>query len=263
MRSFDRTMPEEINRIVTDHISTLLFPISQDDARHLLDEGIDRTKIHLAGDPMIDNLLYFKKKLSDNRNSEKHILVEIHRPANVDDKKKLTEIIIALAQLAERYRVIFPVHPRTMKMINEFDLFRYMDMIEYGDPVGYFDFHSLMMNAGCVITDSDGIQQETSVLNISCLSIRNTCNIRYTINYGTNELCPADRDCIYKQTEEKFNKQERNKYSGTLKILNDGKSSERIAKVIYEYINNRYATEWDDSFKKNYKFASPSYKDIS
>ena len=247
MRSGDKKMPEEINRILTDHISDLLFPISEADCDNLIAEGINHN-IYLTGDPMIDNLLYYKNKF-ENENSEKNILVEIHRPANVDNKKNLTEIIIALSQLADQHYVIFPIHPRTKKMIDAFDLWGYFGNIDYCDPMGYFDFHKWMNNSGCVITDSDGIQQETSVLNISCLAIRDTSNIPYTFTHGTTQLCEPDRDEIYYKAVSKFNSIERNTFSGFMSLLNDGHSCERIARSIYEYFDSWISEKRDDVVK--------------
>jgi UDP-N-acetylglucosamine 2-epimerase (non-hydrolysing) len=235
MRSGDKKMPEEINRIVTDHISDLLFPISPKDFQNLHAEGITEN-VHLVGDPMIDNLLYYKDIYACDH-TEKIILVELHRPANVDDPKNLTEIVIALSQLAERYHVVFTIHPRTKKKIEEFKLWQYMDMVDHCDPIGYFEFHKLMNQVGCVITDSDGIQQETSILNISCLAIRDTSNIQYTIDYGTTQLCNPVRSEIFSKAVVKYNTKEESNFPSDLKALNDGKASDRIAQVIYDYLN--------------------------
>jgi UDP-N-acetylglucosamine 2-epimerase (non-hydrolysing) len=233
MRSFDRKMPEEINRVVTDHISDYLFPISPQDRLNLFNEGIDRDKIFLVGDVMIDNLLYYTKETTKQSDDEKHILVEIHRPANVDNEHNLREIIIALAQLSESYHVIFPIHPRTRKMIDEFNLWKYLDMIDHCDPMGYFEFMKYMKHAAVVITDSDGIQQETSILNIHCVSIRDTTNIEYTVKYGTNVLVEADTDSIYAQAIYPFyNEPFKSNFPEQLKQLNDGNAAERIAEVI-------------------------------
>jgi len=233
MRSGDKKMPEEINRIVTDHVSDLLFPISPQDRRNLYNEGIEKEKIFLVGDVMIDNLLYYTNEIKPEHTNEKHILVEIHRPANVDSEKNLTEIIIALSQLSEEYQIIFPLHPRTRKMIDKFNLWKYMHTIDHCDPIGYFEFIKYMKEAGCVITDSDGVQQETSVLNIPCVSIRDTTNIEYTIKYGTNVLVEPNRDSIYAQAIYPFyNKVSDSNFPEQLKQLNDGNAAERIAEVI-------------------------------
>jgi UDP-N-acetylglucosamine 2-epimerase (non-hydrolysing) len=185
---------------------------------------------------MVDNLLYYSKNM-DVCSDKDYILVELHRPANVDNAKKLTEISIALSQLADRYYVIFTVHPRTRKMIDEYDLWDYYTNIDVSEPMGYFDFHKWMKGAACVITDSDGIQQETSILDVSCLAIRDTSNIPYTIKYGTTQLCEPDRDEIFNKTVVKMNMNEKSKFPYDLKRLNDGKSCERIAKVVFDYLN--------------------------
>ena len=230
MRSGDKKMPEEINRIVTDHISDLLFPISPQDRRNLYNEGIESEKIHLVGDPMIDNLLYYAQE--DEEDCNDYILVELHRPANVDNKENLTEIVIGLSQLSEKYHVVFPIHPRTRERLYEFNLWSYLEMVEHCEPMGYFDFHKFMKNAACVITDSDGIQQETSILNVSCLAIRDTSNIQYTIDQGTTHLCRPSSPEIFTKAVVKVGSKEVNKFSDHLKELNDGNSAERIAKVI-------------------------------
>jgi len=233
MRSGDMKMPEEINRIVTDHISDLLFPISPQDRRNLYNEGVDKDKIHLVGDPMTDNLLFYSDRIEDEDISEKHILVELHRPANVDNEENLTEICIALSQLSDQYIVVFPIHPRTRKRIDEFKLWPYLHAVDHCEPMGYFDFHKYMKHAGSVITDSDGIQQETSILNVHCIAIRDTSNIEYTIKYGTTVLVKPNRDSIYAQAIYPFyNEPFKSNFPEQLKMLNDGNSSERIAEVI-------------------------------
>ena len=249
MRSGDKKMPEEINRIVTDHVSDYLFPISPQDRLNLYNEGIDKDKIFLVGDPMIDNLLYYARMARKFSTDEKHILVEIHRPANVDNEENLKNIIIALSQLAESYHVIFPMHPRTEKMINEFNLWSYMEMIDYSGPMGYFDFMKYMFHSYTVITDSDGIQQETSVLDIPCVSIRDTTNIEYTVKHGTNVLVDADTNKIYAAAIYPiYNEQFHTRFPEQLQRLNDGNASERIAEVlINEGTNNVFSQKWNDS----------------
>jgi len=235
MRSGDRKMPEEINRIVTDSISDYLFPISPQDRRNLLNEGIPKEKIFLVGDCMIDNLLYYVKQ---KQKQEEYILVEIHRPANVDNKENLEEILKALKILSDRIKVIFPLHPRTKKMIEKFNLSSYLDTIDSRTPMGYFEFIENMSNAKVVITDSDGIQQETSVLNIFCVSIRDTTNIEYTVKFGTNTLMSPDHIEINKYIWSflDYNKDVKNNFPEQYKKLNDGNSSERISKIIEQII---------------------------
>jgi len=234
MRSYDKKMPEEINRIVTDHVSDLLFPISPNDRDNLKKEGIVKN-VYLVGDPMIDNLLYYGK--DKNEGSKNHILVELHRPANVDNVDNLTQILRALSQLAEAYHVVFPIHPRTRERIDQFHLWPYFEMIDYCEPMGYFDFGRNMRNAGLIITDSDGIQQETSILNVSCLAIRDTSNIQYTIDYGTTMLCNPIQGEIFTKGVIKYNSLEKNNFPTQLRELNDGNSAERMSQIIYEYFN--------------------------
>jgi len=234
MRSGDRKMPEEINRIVTDSISDYLFPISPQDRRNLLNEGILSSKIFLVGDPMIDNLLYYIDNKSKIGN---HILVEIHRPANVDNKENLKEILKALKILSKQIKIIFPLHPRTRKMIKEFNLWGNLATIDHCSPTGYFEFMSYLSTAKAVISDSDGIQQETSILNIPCISIRDTTNIQYTIQYGTNTLVkPKHLDIINLVKKTMNNKTIKNNFPEQYQKLNDGKSSERISKIIEQII---------------------------
>lgn len=233
MRSHDMKMPEEVNRIVTDHISDYLFPISPQDRRNLYNEGLDKNKIFLVGDVMIDNLLHYTRMARQFSTDDKHILVEIHRPVNVDNEHNLTQIMIALSQLSESYHVVFPIHPRTKKMIDEFGLWKYMDMIDYTDPMGYFDFLKYMIHSRVVVTDSDGIQQETSVLDIPCVSIRDTSNIQYTIDHGTNTLVEPDTEKIYTEARNSIHgDRQHTNFPEQLQKLNDGNSAERIAGII-------------------------------
>jgi len=237
MRSGDRKMPEEINRIVTDSISDYLFPISPQDEENLLNEGIPKTKILLAGDCMIDNLLYYSKKIKMIKR-ENHILVELHRPINVDNKENLEEILKALKILSGKIRIVFPLHPRTKKMINFFKLNNYLDQIDFTEPMGYFEFVKYMSNASIVITDSDGIQQETSILNIPCVSIRDTTNIAYTIKYGTNTLMAPECKKIVKFVKHLLDDKVeiKNNFPELYQKLNDGHASERISKKIEQIL---------------------------
>ncbi len=227
MRSGDMAMPEEVNRIVTDHISQYLFPISVGDQKNLLKEGISQEKIFLVGDVMIDNLLHYTDQIEVK--DKKHILVELHRPANVDDEENLREILIALEELADNFEVIFVIHPRTKKMINEFGLAIHLEKLRSFDAVGYFKFLEFMKNAMVVITDSDGIQQETSVLNIPCVSIRDTTNIPYTIFSGTNTLSKPETSDIYNKVMEQTENPKQNRFPEMERELNDGNAAVRLA----------------------------------
>ena len=234
MRSFDKKMPEEINRIVTDHISDFLFPISPQDRLNLYNEGIDMEKIFLVGDPMIDNLLYYLKDTERPDIDRKYILVELHRPSNVDNKENLKTILEALNELVPHCEIVFPLHPRVFKMINEFDLWKILFDVDYRrKPMGYFEFIRYMEHAEAIITDSDGIQQETSILNKPCISIRDTCNIQYTVDHGTNVLVDVDiNKIVAAATYPLYNEPFKSNFPDQLKMLNDGNASERIAEAI-------------------------------
>lgn len=237
MRSGDKKMPEEINRIVTDHVSDLLFPISPQDKRNLYNEGISPDITHLVGDPMIDNLLYYTNQIEEPEIKNPYILVELHRPANVDNKENLREILIALNMLRQYIHVIFPLHPRTKKMIDNFCFWDHLVNLDFREPMGYFEFIKYMKNAKVMITDSDGIQQETSVLDIPCVSIRDTTNIEYTVTWGTNALVEAKHETIFEVAGQAMGNDYtfhsfKNNFTDQLKLLNNGQASERIAGVI-------------------------------
>jgi UDP-N-acetylglucosamine 2-epimerase (non-hydrolysing) len=236
MRSFDKKMPEEINRICSDHVSDLLFPISSIDEQHLLEEGIPSYKIFLVGDVMIDNLLYYTKDI-EFEETDKHILVELHRPANVDDYDNLKEICSGLRKIAdEGYNVVFPMHPRTRKMVNRYDFWGYLRKIKTVEPMGYFEFIKNVKNSNCVITDSDGLQQETSVLDIPCVAIRDTTNIPYTVDYGTTTLCDTNKTLIYDYAKDQLSNPKKQKFSGLLSKLNDGNAAERMTEIIKDFL---------------------------
>lgn len=191
LRSKDMTMPEEINRILTDHISDLLFTPSAEATTNLLNEGVSAQKIKFVGNIMIDTLIKYLSKIEYskilaelNLKSHHYILVTLHRPANVDDHKILETIIVALQSITEKYPVVFVVHPRTKKRINEIDT----NNIKLIEPLGYINFLALMKSALLVITDSGGIQEETTFLNIPCLTIRKNTERQITIDLGTNQL---------------------------------------------------------------------------
>lgn len=140
MRSGDKKMPEEINRIVTDHVSDYLFPISIHDQTNLLMEGIDESKICAAGDVMIDNLLYYSKNIEKIKTKNKFVLVEIHRPSNVDNAKNLIRILYTMEKISKKCTVMFPIHPRTKKMIRQFGMSKCLKNTICLQPMGYFDF---------------------------------------------------------------------------------------------------------------------------
>jgi len=202
LRSFDRTMPEEINRIATDSISDILLTSCRDADENLLREGISRGKICFVGNVMIDSLCQIlpvaEKSDVINRlglKRREYFAVTLHRPSNVDDPAMLKRIMTTLAQVAESVPVIFPVHPRTRAMLKKHG----MDCppgVTLLEPMGYVEFLALMKNAGTVITDSGGIQEETSFLGIPCLTLRPNTERPVTVREGTNRLMDIGADPV-------------------------------------------------------------------
>jgi len=199
LRSFDMTMPEEINRKVTDAISDILFTPSKDGNENLIREGVERNRIHFVGNIMIDSLISILKRIDPSYEDKvfqkfglqrnHFVLVTLHRPSNVDDKNDLWRVMNFLNTLSLRIPVIFPVHPRTKKNINGFDagLASNRDF-KVLEPLRYKEFITLEKYSKFVLTDSGGIQEETTYLNVPCLTLRTTTERPITITQGTNEL---------------------------------------------------------------------------
>jgi UDP-N-acetylglucosamine 2-epimerase (non-hydrolysing) len=197
LRNFDRTLPEEINRIVTDSISDLMWAPSQDASDNLQREGIDPSKIDLVGNIMIDSYLMLKDTISRASTAKRigvteneYAVVTLHRPANVDDTVMLTRIADALRQLAASTTIVFPVHPRTRAKLEAAHLIERLQHrnIRLIEPMGYVGFMSLVSGSALVITDSGGIQEETSFIGIPCLTLRSNTERPITITHGTNQL---------------------------------------------------------------------------
>lgn len=199
LRSRDLTMPEEINRLVTDRLSEVLLTPSRDGDRNLLDEGVAPERIHFVGNVMIDTLLAHRTHApwSDvasryDVTARNYAVLTLHRPANVDDPDRLATILDRLSAVGREMPVVFPAHPRTAKRLLEHGLIdraRYLRMVE---PLGYLEFLALVDHAGCVLTDSGGIQEETTVLGVPCFTLRDNTERPVTIEQGTNTLVGAD-----------------------------------------------------------------------
>jgi UDP-N-acetylglucosamine 2-epimerase (non-hydrolysing) len=201
LRSFDRAMPEEINRLVTDALADLLFTTSRDADENLKREGVDPKKIYFVGNVMIDTLMKHRARAESLDMMGRHnvqkghfALVTLHRPSNVDDDATLRDILDALKQIAARMPVIFPIHPRTRKRVQEFGL--NLDGIQAVEPLGYLEFLNLMSNAAVVLTDSGGLQEETTILRIPCLTLRHNTERPVTIDHGTNIMVGPDKTRI-------------------------------------------------------------------
>jgi len=238
LRSFDRTMPEEINRLLTDQIADLLFTPSKDGDENLVREGVTTEKIHLVGNVMIDTLVKLLPKAqgeglkAKGLGNEKYALVTLHRPSNVDEPKMLNKIMTALGEISIDLPVVFPVHPRTRTKISEFGFhISENGRVNLIDPLGYLDFLSLQKNATVVITDSGGIQEETTFLGVPCLTIRQNTERPITVEMGTNIVVGQDMAQLKREVYNILDGQSR---QGRVPPLWDGHASERIAEVLAE-----------------------------
>jgi UDP-N-acetylglucosamine 2-epimerase (non-hydrolysing) len=245
LRSGDRTMPEEINRIVTDAIADLLLTPSRDGDENLRREGVDGSRIRFVGNVMIDSLLKFLPRARATGAVERaglqrgeYALVTLHRPSNVDDRDTLAGLLQLLGRIATRMPVVFPIHPRTRKMIQEFDLEPGVPELRLVDPVGYLEFVALEDGARLVLTDSGGIQEETTVLGVPCLTLRNNTERPVTVTDGTNRIVGQDPGAIWKAVEELLDAPAR-----PVKVPEfwDGRAAERIVQALLEFIAARRA----------------------
>jgi UDP-N-acetylglucosamine 2-epimerase (non-hydrolysing) len=210
LRSNDRRMPEEINRVVTDVLADMLWIPSRDAAENLMREGISPDKIHFVGNIMIDSLEMLKEKIEEQAaysdfglKAGDYGVVTMHRPSNVDDPAILKVICDILAELSEKVPLIFPVHPRTRKKMEENGLLPRMKRSKrlfLPEPIHYISFMNLVFNCRFAITDSGGVQEETSYLNIPCLTVRENTERPITITSGTNQLCRLE-DLVRKTDE--------------------------------------------------------------
>lgn len=242
LRSYDRNMPEEINRLATDAICNYCFVTEQSGYDNLISEGFDKKRIFFVGNTMIDSQK-FALPLTNNSQllekysleKEKFVLITMHRPSNVDIPEQLKDLLEIFNEISKKYKVVFPIHPRTRKNINEFgfeNIIKDNKNLLLIEPAGYIDFLTLMKNSNFVLTDSGGIQEETSVLGIPCLTIRTSTERPSTIKLGTNRLIQPESKQIRNAVIELMN----NRPTTNTEIpLWDGKASERITEII---VNN-------------------------
>ena len=242
LRSFDRAMPEEINRVLTDRISDLLFVTEESGMKHLKREGIQSNKIHFVGNTMIDSVIkslpvtlgqepWEKYKLTQND----YCLITMHRPSNVDSQENIGNIISMLNRMSERLQIIFPIHPRTQKALKNSTI-TLSNKIKLLDPLSYFDFLGIMSQAKVVVTDSGGIQEETTYLGVQCITVRKNTERPITIALGTNHLVGNNSDAVLETFNAILNGNIKN---GNVPPKWDGKSGQRIAKIIKEYLSKR------------------------
>ena len=236
LRSFDRTMPEEINRLLTDQVANLLFTPSADGNKHLQREGITEEKIHLVGNVMIDTLIRLlpeaKKRwpaLQKQLNLDKYGLATLHRPSNVDDPDMLRRLLVALDSIGRSLLLVFPVHPRTRSRIAALGLTALTNYLHMVEPVGYLDFLALQAQATLIITDSGGIQEESTYLGVPCLTVRENTERPITITTGTNILIGQDMALLQAEAA-KILRGEAKK--GGIPPLWDGKTGKRIADIL-------------------------------
>ncbi|MGH9515283.1 MAG: non-hydrolyzing UDP-N-acetylglucosamine 2-epimerase [Terriglobales bacterium] len=230
LRAFDWTMPEESNRVVTDRLADLLFTPSEDADANLAREGVPPQKIHRVGNVMIDSLIRLlpvAAKVPRNGFPERYALVTLHRPSNVDDNQTLKNILQALVEISESLDVVFPVHPRTRQRIAEFG--RSTGKLHLSEPLPYIEFLALQSRAAVVVTDSGGIQEETTFLGVPCLTLRNNTERPVTVSMGTNVIVGHDSEKLHSELSKVVSG---NAKKGTVPPLWDGRAGERIAATL-------------------------------
>jgi UDP-N-acetylglucosamine 2-epimerase (non-hydrolysing) len=239
LRSFDRTMPEEHNRVLADRITDHFFITEQSGLDNLSREGEPKEKLHFVGNTMIDTLVAFEPQvqastvLKDHDLGEGgHVLMTIHRPATVDVPERLSELLDLIAEVAARRKVVFPIHPRTVKNIEAFGLKAKADAIKglvLTEPLDYFAFQKLIATCGFILTDSGGIQEESTFRQVPCLTLRPNTERPSTVTIGSNELVPLEmnavRNAIARIENGTFKK-------GEVPPLWDGHATERIVEVL-------------------------------
>ncbi len=242
LRSFDRSMPEEINRILADEIADLLFVTEQSGLDNLKKEGKPEDKIIFTGNVMIDSLVHYLPKIEQSTIlneigmvPQKYILATFHRPSNVDSDENLTEIVGLLSRLALDYPIVFPVHPRTRNNLERLQLLpKLSSNVVLLDPIGYLQFLHLTKYAALVITDSGGIQEETTFLGVQCLTVRNNTERPSTVDLGTNQLLGQDYGLVEKTAREVL---AGNIKKGTIPPLWDGQAALRIVASVLKFLS--------------------------
>ncbi|HYZ88221.1 MAG TPA: UDP-N-acetylglucosamine 2-epimerase (non-hydrolyzing) [Myxococcales bacterium] len=247
LRTFDWRMPEEVNRVLTDRIAELLFTPARDADGNLKAEGIDMSRVHFVGNVMIDSLQTALPRARESRIHEMlgvrkggYALATLHRPSNVDDPAALEKLLAVLAEVSGRIPVVFPIHPRTRARIAADESLRERIErtrgLELTEPVGYLDFLALTANARLVITDSGGIQEETTALGVPCLTVRENTERPVTVEIGTNTLVGTDPVRIVPAAIEVL---EGRGKKGRVPELWDGRPAERIARILVRFCEER------------------------
>ena len=243
LRSFDKNMPEEINRVLTDHISSYLFAPTEKAKDNLLNEGIEENKIFVVGNTIVDATLQnlkiaekntFVREFFENiTNMEDYFLLTLHRAENVDNEERLKNIIDGIIKVIDIFdkTIIFPIHPRTKKRLEEFNLLEKLKSnkkIKIIEPVGYLEFLMLEKNAELILTDSGGVQEEACILKIPCITLRDNTERPETVEVGANILVGDDKEKLINAVEIMLNKER-----DWENPFGDGKSGERIIKILH------------------------------
>ncbi|HKW94410.1 MAG TPA: UDP-N-acetylglucosamine 2-epimerase (non-hydrolyzing) [Methylomirabilota bacterium] len=240
LRSFDRSMPEEMNRVLTDSVSDLLFTTEPAAEANLAREGVASKKIHFVGNVMIDTLFRYRERARESEVLERlgleagrYAALTLHRPSNVDDEGTLGMLLGAIARIQTEIPVVFPVHPRTRRRLEALSsILPAMPQLRLADPMPYLDFVHLMGESRCVLTDSGGIQEETTALGIPCLTLRQNTERPITVTRGTNRIVGIEPDDIFAGWRDVA---EGRWPSGELPELWDGKAAGRIVRVLLEH----------------------------
>lgn len=239
LRSNDKTMPEEHNRVLTDMITDYFFVTEQNGFDNLISENKNKDHIYFVGNTMIDTLVAFHKQIDEARvlndlgiESKKFILMTMHRPATVDDSNGLKKLSELIQKLSSDFKIVFPIHPRTLKNMELFGLsenFKSNKNLLLTEPLDYFAFQKLVKESKLVLTDSGGIQEETTFLQVPCLTLRPNTERPITVTLGSNELVPFHNDIIIQKVNQIQNGEFK---KGEIPPLWDGKTTQRILKII-------------------------------
>ena len=241
LRSRDRTMPEEINRIVTDRLSDVLLTPSVDGNENLLAEGVPNEKIHLVGNIMIDSLQRHLPMATLDRVRDaipveegRYAVLTLHRPSNVDDVEIFRRILTAVGAIAESLPVVFPVHPRTRQRMRDFGVDGALGRVILTDPLGYIDFLSLTSHARLILTDSGGLQEESTALGVPCLTLREGTERPITVTRGTNQVVGTSTEAILAG----FRRAMVPAGPPVRPELWDGRTAERITRILCRFLSN-------------------------
>ena len=246
LRSFDRSMPEELNRVLTDHLADLLFTTEPSANENLAAEGIADAKVRYVGNCMIDSLRAHLERAVAREPWQRfglepagYGLVTLHRPSNVDDERRFSEIATVLGRIARRLPLLFPVHPRTIQRAAASGIV--LDGVSVVEPLGYLDFLGLMARARLVLTDSGGIQEETTALGVPCLTLRDNTERPVTIHEGTNRLVGVRAETVLAAVDETL---AGGGSAGSVPALWDGRAAERVVDALDRFLEQRQgATE--------------------